>query len=221
MRARRRRRDDWLAGAGKALAWHRKRTLGLDLAEVAKRAKGRFTARRLSNIEKGRWRTLSLDEARAVLDAYGINYRDVGALAAALTGRKLVGVLRKPDEAAKEEVEITEVRGKVCFCSYEMGRIVDHPEMAVMRTRLEPHQSTKGGRFSEPHVGEELIYVESGELEVHIGAGEPRRLEAGEMIVFKSHTDHWGENHSAESAEYVVIRCPAYAPHVATELGAT
>jgi quercetin dioxygenase-like cupin family protein len=211
----------WLAAAGKALTWFRQNTLGLSLAEIARRLGPDFTPRKLGNIEAGHCESLTLGQMRDVLEKYRTSYQDVGALAAGLTAARRVGVLKKPDDAEPDTMERVASDRALTYDSYRMAALIDYPQMSVSRARLEPGYSTQGGSFSGPHAGEEIIYVEAGQLDVHIQGEEPTMLNAGESIIFKSHADHWAENPGDDSAEYLVIRTPAHAPTVATKIVAS
>ncbi|RLF56879.1 MAG: XRE family transcriptional regulator [Thermoplasmata archaeon] len=77
-----------------------------------------------------------------------------------------------------------------------------HKHLKAFKVFIEPKSHHKG--VSYQHVGEEVIYVLSGKIEVKVGENK-NQLGPGECIHFNSSIVHKLRNISAEKAELLVV----------------
>ena len=162
----------------------------------------------LEEIEKGNIGALSLGEFRELIKkAYGVN--DIATVPEG-SGRRGKGWIVIRDEATPyREWGGTSIKWKYWLNSLEDGKMM--PEILVLPAR---RLKTNVGKTQEgQHSGEELLYILSGKLKVHLWDvnrdeyGPPFELTRGDILHFKSQLKHFVENgSSAYEVAILVVR---------------
>jgi len=103
-----------------------------------------------------------------------------------------------------ESLTLTGPKGENLVYSVLPGKRVEDERMFVSYVELEGKSSS--GRAE--HLGEELLYIVTGKLDVTVGSSK-FSLESGDLVHYKSDYRHVVKNLSDDPAKVLVIRYPS------------